>query len=132
MQRLGTAVATADVNGDGSQDVIVSSGEVTSGDPGEVLVYYGAPVRGPVLDAGPSRTAQVLEILSLTGITLTPIGTDKRMSCTVDWGDGSAIETVNPAAIRYANRLSDHLFVAARPANDWGQRDVLWQPGANR
>ena len=41
-------------------------------------------------------------------------------------------ETVNAAAIRYANRLSDHLFVAARAANDWGARDVLWQPGANR
>jgi cob(I)alamin adenosyltransferase len=39
---------------------------------------------------------------------------------------------VNPAAIRYANRLSDHLFVAARAANDWGKGDVLWQPGANR
>jgi len=41
-------------------------------------------------------------------------------------------EPVNPAAIRYANRLSDHLFVAARAANDWGKADVLWQPGANR
>jgi cob(I)alamin adenosyltransferase len=41
-------------------------------------------------------------------------------------------EPVNPAAIRYANRLSDHLFVAARAANDWGKRDVLWLPGANR
>jgi cob(I)alamin adenosyltransferase len=41
-------------------------------------------------------------------------------------------EPVNPAAIRYANRLSDHLFVAARAANDWGSRDVLWQPGAHR
>jgi cob(I)alamin adenosyltransferase len=41
-------------------------------------------------------------------------------------------EAVNPAAIRYVNRLSDHLFVAARAANDWGARDVLWQPGANR
>jgi len=41
-------------------------------------------------------------------------------------------EPVNPAAIRYVNRLSDHLFVAARAANDWGRRDVLWQPGANR
>jgi cob(I)alamin adenosyltransferase len=41
-------------------------------------------------------------------------------------------EPINPAAIRYVNRLSDHLFVAARAANDWGQRDVLWQPGANR
>ncbi len=39
---------------------------------------------------------------------------------------------VNAAVIRYVNRLSDHLFVAARAANDWGARDVLWQPGANR
>lgn len=44
----------------------------------------------------------------------------------------AAREPVNPAAIRYANRLSDHLFVAARAANDWGKADVLWQPGANR
>jgi len=41
-------------------------------------------------------------------------------------------ENVNPAAIRYANRLSDHLFVAARATNEWGKRDVLWLPGANR
>jgi cob(I)alamin adenosyltransferase len=41
-------------------------------------------------------------------------------------------ETVNAAVIRYVNRLSDHLFVAARAANDWGTRDVLWQPGAHR
>jgi cob(I)alamin adenosyltransferase len=41
-------------------------------------------------------------------------------------------ETVGPAAIRYANRLSDHLFVASRFANDGGKKDVLWIPGANR
>ena len=41
-------------------------------------------------------------------------------------------ETVSGAAIRYINRLSDHLFVAARLANDGGKRDVLWIPGANR
>lgn len=41
-------------------------------------------------------------------------------------------ETVNPAAIRYLNRLSDWFFVAARIANDTGQADVLWVPGANR
>jgi cob(I)alamin adenosyltransferase len=39
---------------------------------------------------------------------------------------------VSPAAIRYVNRLSDHLFVLARLLNDEGRADVLWQPGANR
>jgi cob(I)alamin adenosyltransferase len=39
---------------------------------------------------------------------------------------------VNPAAIRYVNRLSDHLFVLSRALNDNGARDVLWVPGANR
>jgi cob(I)alamin adenosyltransferase len=41
-------------------------------------------------------------------------------------------ETVNPLAIAYINRLSDHLFVLARALNDNGQADVLWRPGANR
>ncbi|HEV8389296.1 MAG TPA: cob(I)yrinic acid a,c-diamide adenosyltransferase [Dongiaceae bacterium] len=41
-------------------------------------------------------------------------------------------EAVNPAAIRYINRLSDHLFVLARYENDKGAKDVLWKPGANR
>jgi cob(I)alamin adenosyltransferase len=44
----------------------------------------------------------------------------------------AAAENVNPAAIRYANRLSDHLFVTARWLNDKGRTDVLWVPGANR
>ncbi len=41
-------------------------------------------------------------------------------------------ETVNPAAIRYINRLSDYLFVAARAANDDGKDDILWVPGKDR
>jgi cob(I)alamin adenosyltransferase len=41
-------------------------------------------------------------------------------------------EPVNPAAIRYLNRLSDHLFVLGRFLNDKGAADVLWVPGANR
>jgi len=39
-------------------------------------------------------------------------------------------EKVGGPALRYVNRLSDHLFVAARAANRG--RDVLWVPGANR
>jgi len=41
-------------------------------------------------------------------------------------------EPVNPAALRYINRVSDLLFVAARCANTNGRDDVLWVPGANR
>jgi cob(I)alamin adenosyltransferase len=35
-------------------------------------------------------------------------------------------------ALRYLNRLSDLLFVAARFANAQGRGDVLWAPGATR
>ena len=41
-------------------------------------------------------------------------------------------EVVSAPAIRYLNRLSDLLFVAARYVNARGARDVLWVPGANR
>ena len=41
-------------------------------------------------------------------------------------------EIVSPAALKYLNRLSDLLFVAARFANDKGAGDVLWRPGATR
>ena len=44
----------------------------------------------------------------------------------------SEAEAVNPAAIRYLNRLSDHLFVMSRWLNDKGAKDVLWVPGAHR
>ena len=41
-------------------------------------------------------------------------------------------QTVSPEAIKYINRLSDHLFVLARRLNDNGAADVLWVPGGNR
>ncbi len=41
-------------------------------------------------------------------------------------------ESLNPEALKYLNRLSDHLFVLSRHVNDKGARDVLWQPGAHR
>ena len=44
----------------------------------------------------------------------------------------AAEEKVNTAALHYANRLSDHLFVMARFANKDGMGDVLWAPGATR
>ena len=41
----------------------------------------------------------------------------------------AAAEAVTGAAIRYLNRLSDHLFVLSRVLNDNGAADVLWVPG---
>lgn len=44
----------------------------------------------------------------------------------------ATMESVNPAAVKYLNRLSDWFFVASRIANNDGKDDVLWVPGANR
>jgi cob(I)alamin adenosyltransferase len=41
-------------------------------------------------------------------------------------------EPVNPAAIKYTNRLSDLMFVLARYLNNKGRDDVLWRPGLYR
>ena len=43
----------------------------------------------------------------------------------------AAAEPVNPDAVKYLNRLSDHLFVLSRAANR-PDGDILWQPGVNR
>ena len=41
-------------------------------------------------------------------------------------------ETVSEAALKFINRLSDHLFVLSRYLNERGLSDVLWTPGQNR
>src|SRR5690606_19200408 len=41
-------------------------------------------------------------------------------------------EQINTEAMKYLNRLSDHLFVAARRANSNGADDIKWVPGATR
>ena len=41
-------------------------------------------------------------------------------------------EPLNPQLLAYLNRLSDHLFVAARHVAAQHGGDVLWQPGATR
>ncbi|KAA3451107.1 ATP:cob(I)alamin adenosyltransferase [Mesorhizobium sp. SARCC-RB16n] len=41
-------------------------------------------------------------------------------------------EHVSRDGLKYINRVSDLLFVAARAVNDNGNADVLWVPGKNR
>lgn len=41
-------------------------------------------------------------------------------------------EPLNPQLLAYINRLSDHLFVAARHVAAEEGGEVLWQPGASR
>jgi cob(I)alamin adenosyltransferase len=41
-------------------------------------------------------------------------------------------EPVNPHALAFLNRLSDHLFVSARHVARGSGGDILWQPGATR
>ena len=42
------------------------------------------------------------------------------------------VEDINPAALKYVNRLSDHLFQLSRKVNDNGATDILWVPGQHR
>ena len=58
-------------------------------------------------------------------------------SCVVRRAERAAValnehEPLNPQLLAYLNRLSDHLFVAARWVAAAGGGDVLWQPGATR
>jgi cob(I)alamin adenosyltransferase len=52
---------------------------------------------------------------------------ERRVSALI--ADGAEI---NAEALKYLNRLSDLLFVAARSMNDDGKADVLWVPGGER
>jgi cob(I)alamin adenosyltransferase len=79
-----------------------------------------APLRSFVLPAGSAAAAHL-------HLARTIVRRAERRACEL-----AQKETVNPAALRYLNRLSDYLFVAARIANRDGKGDVLWQPGKNR
>ncbi len=51
---------------------------------------------------------------------------ERQLVTMVRSGDG-----VGTPAMKYINRLSDFLFVAARFVNDKGAKDVKWVPGAH-
>ena len=73
--------------------------------------------------------AALLGLAACGGVSEPPVAT---LPSSYDQVALAEIEAVNPDALRYINRLSDLLFVAARIANDNGAGDVLWVPGQNR
>jgi cob(I)alamin adenosyltransferase len=80
------------------------------------------PLKSFVLPGGHSAAAHLHLARTITRRA-------ERLIVTLGRSDG---EIVSPAALKYVNRLSDFLFVAARHANDRGHADVLWVPGKNR
>ena len=79
-----------------------------------------APLRSFVLPAGTAAAAHAHLARTITRRA-------ERLAVTL-----AAAEPVNPAVVRYLNRLSDHLFVFARARNAEAGGDVTWTPGAGR
>jgi cob(I)alamin adenosyltransferase len=80
------------------------------------------PLKSFVLPGGHSAAAHLHLARTITRRA-------ERLMVTLSRSKG---EIVSAAALKYVNRLSDFLFVAARHANDRGHADVLWVPGKNR
>ena len=80
------------------------------------------PLRSFVLPAGSPASAHL-------HLARTIARRGERLMVALSRSEG---EKVSPPALKYINRLSDFLFVAARHANDCGRADVLWVPGQNR
>ena len=80
------------------------------------------PLKSFVLPGGHSAAAHLHLARTITRRA-------ERLMVTLSRSEG---EIVSHAALKYVNRLSDFLFVAARHANDRGHADVLWVPGKNR
>ena len=79
-----------------------------------------APLRSFILPGG-SALAGSLHVARATA---------RRAERSAVTASGDA--ALNPHALKYLNRLSDWLFVAARVANGNGADDILWKPGASR
>ena len=56
----------------------------------------------------------------------------RAVSLAANLAERGAQPPINPAALKYLNRLSDLLFVACRRTNANGAGDILWSPGATR
>ena len=81
-----------------------------------------APLRSFVLPGGAAAAAHL-------HVARTVVRRAERLVVHLDATPG---EPVGAPAMKYLNRLSDFLFVAARHANHHGPGDVLWAPGKFR
>ena len=86
----------------------------------DTLNAHLAPLTSFVLPGGTPAAAYL-------HLARTIVRRAERLVCAL-----AAEEKVNAEAMKYLNRLSDHLFVLGRRLNDNGARDVLWQPGLTR
>ena len=88
------------------------------------------PLESFILPGG-GRAAAALHLARTIVRRAEPICALAEHETALDLRAGGARD-VNPLALIYANRLSDHLFVLARHLNEDGATDTLWVPGANR
>lgn len=86
----------------------------------DAMIARLEPLRSFILPGGSALSAQ---------LHLCRTVCRRAERCTVEL---ATMESVNEAAVKYLNRLSDWFFVTARIANGDGREDVLWVPGANR
>lgn len=121
---LGADLATPDSGREGAPEALrIVEGQVTrlEGDIDELNADL-APLRSFVLPGG-SPAAAALHIARTVCRRA-----ERLVVALAERPD----EAVSPTAIKYLNRLSDFLFVAARAVNRNGEGDVLWVPGQNR
>jgi cob(I)alamin adenosyltransferase len=88
----------------------------------DVLNAQLGPLTSFVLPAGSAAAAAL-------HVARTVCRRAERVAVALSLAEKSA---AHEPALRYLNRLSDLLFVAARFANGRGSDDVLWAPGATR
>jgi cob(I)alamin adenosyltransferase len=120
---LGADLATPQVARKGREDLRVAESQVERLE-GEIDAMNEAlePLRSFVLPGGSPASAHL-------HLARTVCRRAERLVTALAAREG---EFVSPTAVKYLNRLSDHLFVAARHANGRGASDVLWVPGQNR
>jgi cob(I)alamin adenosyltransferase len=120
---LGADLATPEVEAKGRRDLRVTDAQVERLEHEIDALNAALPeLRSFVLPGGTPAAAHL-------HLARTVCRRAERLVVALADKDG---ETVSATAIKYLNRLSDHLFVVSRHLNAPGDADVLWVPGQNR